>query len=419
MLPTVRVRGAKRWLPADERELRQRLMLVTGAALVLRLILIAVTEGSGGDIGSFRGVNAALHDDPLGIYAVVNKDENFAWPYPPLYFPVVYGVGELASLTGIDLAKLIRLPQVAADLAIAWLVQWHLGWRGVSPTGRLMAAALILFNPALIAVTGIQGQVDPIQWVPAVAAIIAWERLPRGRRALAAGLLLGVAAAIKTIPGILVLALLPLARDNAERAKLVGASLVVPVLSVLPFFLADPTGTRTFLDYQGIPGQGGLSMILQPDLALMRFGDHPFEGFNGIEQVLQDVVPFLVPAALLAVTVMLFRARPNPAVGASLLILTVFVFGANYVSFYAVWLLPFILLAGWTRFYWVITALALIPLVFRYAPPWFPEAAGIGDVVYDDWAVYGLYVPTAAALWGAYAWRLGSWSLRHGSETAA
>ncbi|MBA3329249.1 MAG: acyltransferase [Solirubrobacterales bacterium] len=394
--------------------------LLFGVALLARLVLIAITDGSTPDINAFVGVNDALRSDPLHVYSLVNDAPRFAWPYPSLYLPVVGALFEASTTLGIAFGRLVRLPEVGADLAIAWLVQWHLAFRGASPRTRVTAAALILLSPAMMAVSGMHGQVDPVQWLPAIVGLIAWERLPAGQRAPVAGLLIGVGAATKTMPALVALALLPHGESWRERSVLLGACAAVPLAAMVPFLLADPGGVGEFLSYSSIPGQGGLSMIVQPDLALLRFAGQPVEGFSGAQDVLQDVAPVAVLLTTIALTILLMRRRPDPAAGSAILIIGVFVMGANFFAAYLTWLVPFLVLAGWRRFYWVITALVVIPLAVRYAPPSVPGALGMGEgFLWDEWVIGAMYIPAMGALWAAFAWRLATWVRRGSAPWAA
>src|SRR5207302_10782054 len=104
---------------------------------------------------------------------------------------------------------------IAADAAIAWLVQAGLGRAGASDRTRLSACALVALGPAFALISGMHGQIDSVAILPAVLALVVWER-GGSRRALAAGLLIGRAASIKTAPGLMVLALLPSVRSRRE-----------------------------------------------------------------------------------------------------------------------------------------------------------------------------------------------------------
>ncbi len=103
--------------------------------------------------------------------------------------------------------------------------------------------------------------------LPAVGALVVWRRVEGPDRAWKAGLLIGLAASIKTVPGLVVLALLPSARGWREAVTLVVASIALPLLALAPFWAADAEAVRRMLRYNGLPGLGGLTLAVQPDLA--------------------------------------------------------------------------------------------------------------------------------------------------------
>jgi len=131
----------------------------------------------------------------------------------------------------------IRLAPIAANLGIAFVVQDFLGQRGAERSTRLAGAALVAPGPSFLVVSGYHGQFDAVAFLPAVLALTLWERdLPR--RALWAGLLIGLGGALKTVPLLLLVALLPSVRTRREAAVLVGAA-ALPVLAALaPFAIA-------------------------------------------------------------------------------------------------------------------------------------------------------------------------------------
>ena len=398
--------------PADENALRRLVWALLGAGLGLRLLLTATTDGSLPDLAAFRHVHDLLGDDTWNFYSRANPDDGgFSWPYLPGFLPVLEAIFRLADATGIGFDRLIRVPAIAADLAIAWVVQWHMGWRGATLQQRLIAVALLTLGPIGLLVTGAHGQVEPVQWLPAVLALVAWDRMEGDRRALVAGALVGVGLAIKP-PAVLVgVALFVLAGGLRERVLLVAAGTVVPLLVALPFLLADPGGVASVLDYQSLPGQGGLSLIVQPGLAAVRFAATPFEGFNAANDVLQDIAPLLVAALAGLVAFVAWRRKPDPATTVAALAIAVFVASPNFLTPYLIWLLPFALLAGWWRFVLAVSVVSLALLPFKYAPVSWIERSPFGgpNAVWEEWFVNAVYVPASVLLWALLAWRLWVW----------
>jgi hypothetical protein len=378
------------------------------AALAVRIVLVFWHDGSLPDIGAFLLVREQFANDPLGFYSVVNATEgSFAWPYLPGYIPVVELVWRISEWTGLAFGSLIRIPAVIGDLAIAWLVQWHLGWRGASERQRLIACALLAFAPVGIAATAAHGQIDPLQFLPVVLAVIAWDRLDGDRRYVVAGALVGIGVAIKPPAAAAGLALFALAPGVRPRLLVAGAAAVPLGLVCLPYLLADPSGLRTVANYQGVIGHGGLSMLLQPDLALARYAGTTPVAPTGAQDVLQSLAGPMLVLFGAAAAVWIARRRPDPAVAVAVVLLVMLVLGGNLVPTYTLWLLPFAMLAGWTRFVVALQVIVVLVLPFKYLPLGVATSVGLAsDGRFTETAVWVLYIGGGAALWALMAWRL-------------
>ncbi len=168
------------------------------AAFVVRL-LIAPDVGSYGDLGIFEGWAERLAAvGPHKFYY-----EGYFADYPPGYLYVLWVLGEIWAAPGY----LLKLPALVGDLALAWIAG-TLAAR-LAPAElcerwpvRTLVAAAVLFNPAVIALSAVWGQVDV---VPAV--FVLWSLLllftgPQSlRREVAAFLLFAVGVAMKPQAG--------------------------------------------------------------------------------------------------------------------------------------------------------------------------------------------------------------------------
>lgn len=357
-----------------------------GLGLIARLAVAFTTYGVKFDVDSYGLVWAALHDDPLHLYGDVNR-----WPYPPGYFAWILVSGKLESVTGLRFADLIQIPAILADLAIAFLVQLALGWRGASERARLAAAALVALGPVFLVVSGFHGQIDSIAILPALAGVLLWLRLDdHPRRALVMGLLIGLGGALKTVPLVAVLALLPWARSVREAAALVASAAALPVAAFVPFAIADPSGVWAAVTYRGVPGVGGLSLVAQPELARGWMNEAPVDP-SWLTFALIDYGGVVAAGGLALLAYLLFRYRPGPVEGAALAYLALWGFGVNFFLQYVIWGFPFMLAAGYLR---EVAALQLVMLpttVLVYLRPW------------EDSAAAWVYAPAAIALWAAFA----------------
>jgi hypothetical protein len=353
--------------------LAQRIGLVLAAGAAARVALAFSTYGVSFDIDSFRLVDDALGEDPLGLYGSVNGDpdrlEQARWPYPPGFLPFIPLAVGAGDLTGLPFHGWIQLPAIAADLAIAVLVQAFLGLRGAAAPTRLAAAALVALGPAFIAVSGYHGQIDSVAILPAVAALYLWERPGIRSRALVCGALIGLGAAVKTVPIVMVLALLPSVRSRREGAVLMAAAIAVPLVALAPFLIADFGSVRESLRYRGAPGVGGLSLLLQPSLSSFWIQGELVDLSPTTTFLYDHASQITLAGVALAAGFLLWRRVP--AAPAALVIwVTVLAFAPNFFFQYGIWVLPFLIMAGHMLAAAVVQVLLVVPAVIAYAAPW-------------------------------------------------
>jgi hypothetical protein len=327
------------------------LWLVLGLGIVIRVVLAFTTHGQAYDLQSFALVDSALHAHVFGVY---HQLDNFPlppygrWPYPPGFFAFIVPLASLARATGLAFTGLIRVPASLADAGIAWLVQDYLGWRGYSHRARLAAAALVALGPSFAAISGYHGQIDSVAILPAVAAAYVWMRSGSDRRGYWAGALIGAGAAIKTVPILMVLALLPTARSWREAARLIVPAVAIPLATFAPWLILDGSGKSLVWTYRGGPGLGGISLLTDPALPLTPFaGAH--ETVHGLTQAVFDQARWITGVALVCAAGWLARYRPPAVLAGVLLWLTVWVFGVTFFLQYLVWGLPFLIMAGYLR----------------------------------------------------------------------
>ena len=347
---------------------------MVGAGLALRLWLAFDWYGLAGDIDNIRLVHTALDSgDPLGMYSQLN--EGYAiqdyvalrWPYPVGFVPWIE-LSVLAENIGLPFHGTVSVLPILCEIGIGLAVYAYLGVRGAPEATRLIAAGLVFFGPSFFAVTGFHGQLDAAMVFPAVLALIAWERAPEDRRALWAGSLIGIGALVKWAPLFLVAALLPSARSWREATTLLVVPTLIVAIPMAPFALHDPDGVRTAFDYAGVPGGGGLSLIVQPGIA-SAYLEGNFAGLgdlNSANEFLRDNGSLITLAGLAGLAVFLARVRPAPLDAAVMTWLTIWVFNPSYALQYAIWGLPFLLLAGYLRWAALFQLVVLLPTMFWY-----------------------------------------------------
>lgn len=166
-----------------------------GLALAVRLA-IAPYIGFSIDLGYFRTWAGEL--SRVGTHGFYSVDRSA--DYPPGYLYVLWLTGKVSATPGY---LLLKLPAILADLGIAWLAGTFAARLAPDSLNRRLpvravVAAAVLFNPAVIALSAIWGQVDA---VPSFFVLASLLLLFTGNRSLgrdvSAFLLFGIAFAIK------------------------------------------------------------------------------------------------------------------------------------------------------------------------------------------------------------------------------
>ena len=367
-------------------------MLIAIGVLV-RLILAFSTRGQVYDLHSFALVNSALHAHVFGVYHQLDDysvPPYGRWPYPPGFFALIVPIASIAHATGLAFTSLIRVPAILADAAIAWLVQDFLAHRGAREQTRLLAAGLVALGPSFAAISGFHGQIDSVAILPAVAAAVLWTRTDASWRPYAAGALIGTGAAIKTVPILMLLALLPTTRSWREAAKLVVTAGIIPFAVFAPWLILDGPGKSLVWTYRGGPGLGGLSLLTNPALPLAPFAQ-AHETISGATKTVFDDARWITGAALLAVAAILARYRPPPVDAAVLIWLAVWAFGVTFFIQYLIWGLPFLIMAGYLRQV-AILQLALLPAtIITY------------ETSVRPWKVWAFYTVPMILAWALFA----------------
>jgi hypothetical protein len=362
---------------------------------------------------AFRGTNAVLIEqfaadnvrsgDLHAVYA--ESSGYFQWIYPPLWLGWLAGASWLSDATGLAFHGLAKLGPTLADVGLALAIYTYLGWRGARERLRLAGAALVILGPSFIAISGYHGQIDSAAILPGVIALMVWERSSSPNRALWAGLLIGVGAAVKLPPLLLVLPLLGSAKSWREAAKLAGAALAVLLVTFGPLWAGGIDLSRVFR-YAGFPGWGGLSLVVDPAFgwdSLTTGGSFSASARSDLLQTVQDNARWITAFGLATYMGFVFRYRPAAVDAAALLWLVVYAFSPNFFLNYLVYGLPFFIMAGFLVEVAVLQALLIPPTVAYYIALW-PAPSTLTGV---------LYVPALIALWAAWvlailamAWRV-------------
>ncbi len=306
-------------------------------------------------------------------------------PHPPAWLLLITPFMLLPSIAwGVvawDLAALVALSGAVAVVAAELRVR-------LNPWGAALALAFIIFWPPLLG-TLLEGQVSPVLLL---LCALAWRWARHGKTGHA-GLALGLAAALRLFPALLVV-YFALRRD--WRAVLVaGASFTLTSLALLPFI-----GVSGYADYitREAPASTADWIAHPHNTSLSGLAYHVLGSFSALSEQagLARVLGVLLGAALLGALLVVSIQRRNVAlmqdeatwlayIPAALLVTPLM-----WIHYYVLLLLPLAVLAA--RLGWLGTPVA-IPVARRPLLTWL-GAAGMVLI----WLSYGLsfvWVPPA------------------------
>lgn len=372
---------------------RQGLWALLGVGVLVRVVIAFATYGVRFDMDSLQIVGALLARDPLHVYDALR------WPYPPGFFGLALGAHEVSRASGLPFHGLVQLPAILADAGLAWTVQHGLGRFGHGAPARVAGAGLVALGPTFVLISGFHGQIDALAILPALLAVLVW-RDGGARRALVAGALIGLGAAVKTVPFFAVLALLPTARSHRERGVLLGVAAAIPAALLVPFLLASPDLTWFSLRANhGVAGFGGPSLLLQPSLGGGLQGR--VVAIDHVTAILLAHQNLIVALAAAGAGALAWVRRIEPVEAAVLVWLTITVANPLPNFQYYIWLLPVLALAGRWRDALVLQIALAVPAGQAYFG-WGRGAVGLYVAMLD--AVWiGLALVLAREAWRVLA----------------
>jgi uncharacterized membrane protein len=371
---------------------RMRLALVLAVAGAVRLAPIVLADRMVADVQRYHRVATHVLDVSWNPYEAPRL-----YPYPPVWVWVEAGSEWVARHTGWSFAVLVKLPVLAADMAIVALLA-----AGGTKTGRGRAPAwLYALHPVSVLVGAFHGQFDAVALLFVLLAAFAFEAGRRDASALA----LAAGIALKSFP-VLLLPVFLLTPGLTVRGRMRFAALaVVPVVLLLvPYALADFGALRRELfGYGGIADLGwigfwrGLRLL---HTGVLSRSEAPFWG--GLVAV-SKILTVLAEAALLA-AIASHRVRWPLAEACLAALLAFLVFYGSVSAQYLLWVVPF---GVWfpDRFaavHGIVSTMALVGLYSFLAPGIL--SAGPSAVLARPQAAVLWVVGTGAVLLASAAW---------------
>jgi uncharacterized membrane protein len=301
-------------------------------ALALRLATVIGFDRVEADVKRYERVARHMLDDSWNPYTTERL-----YPYPPPWAAVEASALWLSREGVGSFAVNVKLPVVAADLALVAL----LGRAAASGLAPPLAAWLYALHPVSLLTGGVHGQFDAI---PLAFLLLAALLAERGR-ASASALALGAGIATKSFP-VLALPFLAFTGGASWRAAVRYAALALApgVLLLVPFAAADASALRReLMAYSGIADFGwagvarGLEWLASGTLARSEARFWP------VAAAASKLV-FLAAWLALALAARARRLELAPRHAVLVVLLTFAVLYGLQSAQYLLWVVPFALL---------------------------------------------------------------------------
>lgn len=146
----------------DKKKQWANLFLVLGAAFLVKLIIASIYEGYGTDMNCFSTWSDMIFRD--GFWNFYHSDA--FTDYPPGYMTLLWGVGALRSIFGLDIATgvgrcVIKLIPILFDLGAGVLI-YQIAKRKFSEGSSLLLSVTYVLNPVVVLDSSAWGQVDGV-----------------------------------------------------------------------------------------------------------------------------------------------------------------------------------------------------------------------------------------------------------------
>ncbi len=298
----------------------RRLLL---AAALIRLIPAAFIYGTE-DVSAWHKCAAIMasghnpYDTPLLI----------SWP--PLWPVLTLLSHGIAEATAVPFSLVVKVFPIAADVIVTAVLYAIASDFGLPP---FLTAAAYAFNPIAVYTSAIHGNFDSIPALCLTMAIL-YVCCLDDKTGMRAGVWLGVGAAFKTWPLLILPALVtgsrPLRRQLTIAIVAIGVFLAA---LLLPWPFIGRSAIVSILRYRGYQGWWGITAI-----AFLSGHELPIR-----------LVSFIFYVAMAAAALILLLKKTSAARGALLLLLTFYLATPGFGLQYLLWIVPIALIADQRR----------------------------------------------------------------------
>lgn len=383
---------------------RRAILATAAVAVVARLVPIVVFPEAKGlwliDVGNFeRAADAVLHG--RNIY----DEPGFVHPYLPLQMYVLAVMKAIADATDTSFFVWMRLPQAAADVAIAVLLVPATRMFGGDERMALRNGLLYALCPLAVVAAVYHGQFDAISVLCALGAVMLFVRGQSERLARGSALALGLGILQKLWP-VFLMPLLLARLDGWERriryAAIAGGTVVASMVVFTAVFGATwgDYVHKVFRYQTPLQRGGGIIMVMDRLPSFVPARDGVMDWWIGHGE-------WPTALALLVVTAIVIVQRRQLIESIVAVLCTLFVFLPDNGQYHYLWIVPFGLLARHD----LPVAIVVLTMATRYAivgvigggaiypPPWEDDVTRW--LIEHEW-VCGVIAWLTLAAWGGW-----------------
>ena len=337
----------RRWIAALVSTPQRRLLVLAAIVRLIPAVFIYGTE----DVSAWHKCGQLMAS---GVNPYDTPDL-ISWP--PLWPVLAWFSYVTSEATGLPFSFVVKLFPIGADLILIWLL--------FSAAAELslpvyLTAAAYAFNPIAIYTSAIHGNFDAIPALFVTLAIIAAIRESADPNGVRAGAWLGIGAAFKTWPLLILPAFLSGTRVLRRQVTIAAVAIgVFLAAALLPWPLIGDAAIVSVARYRGFHGWWGI-----PAIEFLSGHDLPPRAES-----------LIFYAAMAAVALLVLAKKTSVPRAALLLLLTFYVATPGFGLQYLLWIVPVALIADQRRclaYSTIAGTLILFELAVRpYTGHWF------------------------------------------------
>lgn len=334
--------------------MRKNIFLILFSGLLFRLILAAAIP-PGNDIDAWKLFSTYWERGLFSPY-----DQCCRYNYSPFWFWIISLVSFICKKTGCPFTFAIRLPIIATDVVLFWLLLKSCQKLRFNSKQILITLASFFENPVSFQISGYYGQLDNMSLLLILLAWYAWSFFPKHRFWWALGFL-NLSLAIKHFTMMLVPVFAFLQKNWRRKIALGIATPVLFLIILLPYWIRDTHGVNVnVFQYKLSSGYWGwLGMICRSVLL--------FTGFDIVNQPWFKYASLFNPLLYIGIILASFwMVKHYSLLDSLILILLIFYSLTTEIApQYTVWIIPFAVLRP-NRYLYAYSIVGGIQLGFFY-----------------------------------------------------